>query len=151
GEQRFLNFFFGDLRGILSGARGKVTVTRLHIEFFFGGEPDLQRVKAAVELEILRGETEDIGNFRRGASFAHGRVHIVAVVVELAACAVGKLRQNVLLGVLRLDAIRRFVTRGAKRVPGRIGDVAHVGGIQAAGVNGINYDVGPRGAIHQTR
>ena len=127
-------------------------MARLNVEFFFCGEPDLQRMKAPIELQVLRRKAEHVRNFRRSAGFTHGGVNVIAIVIELATGAIRKLRQDIFLSALRGDAISGFVTRGAKGVSGRVGDVAHhVGNIEASRINGIDHDVGPRGAIHQVR
>ena len=149
GEERFLNFFLGYFRRILGGTRSKITVARLHAEFFFGGQCNLQRVEAPVELQILRRKTKDIGNLGRGASFAHGFIHVVAVVVKGAAGTVGQLCQNVLLCALRADAVSGLVTGGTNEIVWRIGNVAHdVRRIEAARINGVDNNIGARGAIH---
>src|SRR5260370_1482631 len=59
-KNRLLNFFFSGLSGILSGARSVIAAASLNIEFLLAGESDLQSVKTAVDLEVLRRESEQI-------------------------------------------------------------------------------------------
>src|SRR6266700_1338762 len=60
GKNSLLNFFFSGLSGIFRGARSVIAAASLNIEFLLAGESDLQGVKTAVELEILRRESEQI-------------------------------------------------------------------------------------------
>src|SRR6266478_417104 len=81
-KNRLLNLFFCGLSGILSGARSVIAAASLNIEFLFAGESDLQSVKTAVELEVLRRESEQIRGHRGSDGLAQRNVNVIAIVIE---------------------------------------------------------------------
>src|SRR5258707_13647575 len=83
-KNRLLNFFFSGLSGILSGARSVIAAAGLNIEFLLAGKSDLQSMKTAVELEVLRRESEQIGGHRGGDGLALRNVNVIAIVIESA-------------------------------------------------------------------
>jgi len=88
-KERFLNFFLGGLNGIGNGAGREVAVARLHAEFLFASEGNLEVVIRAIDFEVLGGEAQQVGDGGGGDGFAQAFIDVIAIVEEGTAGAIG--------------------------------------------------------------
>src|SRR5260370_32727869 len=141
GKNGFLNFFLSCLSWIFCGTRGVIPAPSLNVDVRFAGQRDFQGVKTAIEFQVLRRETKEIGGYRSSHSFAQCDVNVIAVVIKGATGSVGEVTEDFFLRELRLHAVVGLVACGPVGIYRRTGNVAaEGGGIESAGIQGVDDD-----------
>src|ERR1035438_7509135 len=88
-EERRFNLLPGILRFILHMSRSVITVPRLYGDTAPVLQRNLETVKAAVQLQVLRREAQQVDIFRRGRQPPEAFIQVIAVLVECSARAGG--------------------------------------------------------------
>jgi hypothetical protein len=143
----FLDLLLGQFRRIRRMAQHKVAPARLHlITRNISRQRDFQRVKTAVQLQILRRESEHIDEFGlRGDSF-ESFPNIVVVVNERAPGGIRQVTQHIFVGhngVIQYLILLVGGDHGGRRA--HIASVNH--GKEAARVQRIDRDIGANGPV----
>src|SRR6266478_5197484 len=149
GKNRFLNFFLGGLGWIFCGARSVIAAARLNAELLLTCESYFQSVKTAVEFQVLRRKSQEIGRHRGGDCFAQRNVNVVAIVIKSATGSGSEIIEDFFLRELRLNAIAGLEACGLVGIYRRAGDVAaKVWSIEAARVQRVDHDASTVGAVN---
>ena len=151
-KNRLFNVFSGRLGGVGLRLRREVASPRLQSVFLFRAERHLQRVKAAVEFQILRRKAEHIRELRRSGELPHAFAQIIPIVEKASAGPVRQFRHHVRLAKLFRHSVQRADPGGKHRPCKGFRNVASRGArVQPARVNCVDHHVCARGAVDDFR
>src|ERR1035437_5415290 len=146
-KEGLLDLFLGPLGGVRGVVRRVVASASLDRDPFGIPKRHLQSMILAVQLEILGGESEDVDVFRRFGRSREPRVEVVAVFDEPPAGGAGGFGHHGAIGESALAREPGFIRQGGGVDRMLAGIRNRVVRKEAARIQGVDHDVGAKGAL----